>query len=131
MRFTPYLTFDGNAAEAMRAYQEILGGKLELSPFGESPMADEVPAEMKDRLMHAELTVGDQVLMASDAMGNYTTPAGTYVTIAIDDVAEADRIFAALADGGAVEMPIQETFWAKRFGMLADRYGTLWMVNCT
>ncbi|HSJ08733.1 MAG TPA: VOC family protein [Longimicrobiales bacterium] len=131
MRFMPYLNFDGNAGEAMRFYQEIFGGDLELSPFGESPMADEVPADMKDRLMHAELRVGDQVLMSSDAMpGQYGTPAGTYVTIALGDVAEADRIFAALADGGVVQMPIQETFWAKRFGMLADRYGTLWMVNC-
>ena len=67
MRFMPYLNFDGNAAEAMRFYQGILGGELELSPFGESPMADEVPADMKDRLMHAELRVGDQVLMSSDA----------------------------------------------------------------
>jgi PhnB protein len=96
-----------------------------------TPMADQVPAEWKNKIIHARMTVGDQVLMASDAPPNdYSKPKGFSINIGVKDPTDAERIFHALADGGTVQMPIAETFWAIRFGMLTDRFGTPWMVNC-
>jgi PhnB protein len=132
MQLNPYLQFDGNCAEAFRFYEQCLGGKIVMMmKTGESPMAAQIPADQQDSIMHARMMVGDKVLMGSDAMGGcYTAPAGFHVTLGVDDPADADRIFAALAQGGSVRMPIEETFWAHRFGMLVDRFGIPWMVNC-
>ena len=133
MQIVPYLNFDGNCAEAFRFYERVLGGRIEeLMTHADSPIANEVPAEWGPRIMHARLAVGDQVLLASDAMpGHYATPRGVYVTLRVDTVEEADRIFAALSDAGRVTMPIGQTFWSARFGMCADRFGIGWMVNCS
>ncbi|MBV8455689.1 MAG: VOC family protein, partial [Acetobacteraceae bacterium] len=85
----------------------------------------------RNQIMHARLIIGDQVLMGSDGGGQCQQPmAGFSVTISVDDPAEADRIYNALSEGGETRMPIQETFWARRFGMLTDRFGTPWMINC-
>jgi PhnB protein len=131
MKITPYLQFNGTCAEAFRFYEQCLGGRLVMMmKAGESPMAAQMPPERHDAIMHARIAVGDQLLMGSDAMQSPVAPAGFHVTLGFDDPAEADRVFAALSDGGAVQMPIQETFWALRFGMLVDRFGTPWMVNC-
>jgi PhnB protein len=132
MQLNPYLQFDGNCADAFRFYEQSLGGKIVMMmKAGESPMAAQVPPDRQDSIMHARMVVGDTVLMGSDAMGGaYAAPAGFHVTLGVDDPAEADRIFAALADGGTVGMPIAETFWAERFGLLVDRFGIPWMVNC-
>ena len=81
--------------------------------------------------MHATLNIGDQTLGGSDAPPDrFQTPQGFYVAIALTDPTEAERIFAALAEGGRVDMDLQQTFWAKRFGMLSDRFGIPWMINC-
>ncbi len=89
-----------------------------------------MPAEWGDKIMHARMTVGNQILMASDAPpGRYNKPAGFSVNIGLTDAAEADRVFNALAEKGQVHMPIGETFWAVRFGMLVDQFGIPWMVN--
>jgi PhnB protein len=131
LMFHPYLNFNGDCRDAMEYYHRVLGGKLDVQTFGESPMADQSGPEMKDRVLHARLAVGDAVLMASDApVEKYERPHGFAVSINVDGAADADRIFNALADGGSVSMPIQETFWAERFGMCVDRFGTPWMVNC-
>lgn len=141
MQLIAYLSFDGNCEDAFRYYEKHLGGKIEaLSRFSEAPPAEgggeegcapEIPAEWKDKVMHARMSVGDSLLMGGDPPPpHYQKPQGISVNITVDDPAEADRIFAALADGGEVTMPIAETFWAKRFGMCADRFGTPWMVNC-
>ncbi|HZR57361.1 MAG TPA: VOC family protein [Terriglobales bacterium] len=132
MQLNPYLLFDGNCEEAFKFYEKCLGGKiLAMMPHDGTPMADQVPAEWKKKIIHARMTVGDQVLMASDAPPDgYTKPKGFSVNISIQDPAEAERIFHALAEGGTTHMPIAETFWAIRFGMLVDRFGTPWMVNC-
>jgi PhnB protein len=132
MQLNPYLQFDGNCAEAFHFYEQCLGGTIVMMmKAGESPMATQVPPERQNDIIHARLTVGEKVLMGSDAMaGSYTAPTGFHVTIGLDDPAAADRLFAALAEGGSVRMPIQETFWAHRFGMLVDRFGTPWMINC-
>lgn len=132
MKTTPYLTFNGECREAFEFYADVLDGKIEaMITHGDSPIADEVPEAMHSAIMHAYLVAGNVELMASDAMGGrYEKPSGLYVSLHVDTPEEADRIFSALADGGSVVMPIDETFWAQRFGMLVDRFGTPWMVNC-
>jgi len=132
MQLNPYLVFDGRCEEAFKFYEKALGGKIvAMMPHEGSPMADHVPAQWRAKIMHARLMVGDKVLMGSDAPPDrYEQMKGFYVTLGIDDPADAERIFHALADGGTVQMPIQETFWATRFGMLTDQFGTPWMVNC-
>jgi PhnB protein len=99
--------------------------------YGESPMAAQTPPESRDKIMHARLAVGDKLLMGSDAPAQMYEPMkGIQVTLSVEQPAEADRIFSALAENGSVRMPIQETFWARRFGMLVDQFGTPWMINC-
>jgi PhnB protein len=131
MQFTPYLNFDGDCEAAFRFYQRVLGGKLELKTHGESPIAAQVPPNWHSRILHARLVMGDAVLMASDAPPEvYQPPQGLTVSIGLQDIAQAERIFHELAQGGKVTMPIGKTFWAERFGMLVDRFGIPWMINC-
>jgi PhnB protein len=132
MKTNPYLSFNGNCADAFRFYEKVLGGKISaLMTWADTPMAKEVPAETRSQIVHARMQVDDTVLMGGDAPpGRYEAPKGITVTITVEQPAEADRIFAALSEGGTVTMPIQETFWAQRFGMFTDRYGTPWMINC-
>ena len=132
MRVSPYLTFNGDCKRAFQFYERALGAKLEFSmTMGESPMADKTPAEQRDRIMHISLRVGDFVIAGADAPPEYfSKPQGFSVSLDIDDPAEADRVFKALSEGADIKMPIQETFWAKRFGMLVDQFGQPWMVNC-
>jgi len=133
MRINPYLGFDGDCEAAFRFYEKVLGGTIQaLIPYSEHPSPSEpFPPELESKLMHARLVVGDEVLMGGDAPpGMYKKPQGTMVTINVDDPAEAERIFRDLSEGGTVTMHIQETFWAHRFAMFTDRFGTPWMVNC-
>jgi PhnB protein len=132
MRLNPYLTFDGGCEAAFRFYEQALGGRIvAMMTYGDSPTAAQTPPELRGKVMHARLVVGDAVLMGSDApSGRHEKPQGFSVTLGIDEPEEAERVFAALAADGTVTMPIQETFWARRFGMLVDRFGTPWMVNC-
>jgi PhnB protein len=133
MQMNPYLNFDGQCAEAFRFYEQVLGGKIEsMMTHGESPIAGEVPSEWHDRILHARLVVDGQVLMASDSPPEYyAKPQGLYVSLQIDDSAQAARVFEALAKDGTVTMPFEKTFWAAGgFGMLVDRFGTPWMINC-
>jgi PhnB protein len=132
MQLNPYLGFDGRCEEAFRFYERVLGGKIAfMMRWSEGPMAEQSDPAMRNQIMHARLVIGDQMLMGSDGGGQCHQPmAGFSVTISVDDPAEADRIYNALSEGGEVRMPIQETFWARRFGMLTDRFGTPWMINC-
>jgi PhnB protein len=132
MQLITYLTFNGDCKAAFELYEKTLKGKIEaMIPHAGSPAEAQVPAEWGDKIMHARLSAGDAVLMGSDAPPNhFRQPQGFSVSIGINDVAEAERIFSALAENGKVMMPIQQTFWAKRFGMLIDRFGIPWMVNC-
>jgi PhnB protein len=132
MRMTPYLNFNGTCREALAFYAEVFGGKIESAmTYGESPMREHMEADWHDNVMHAHMTIGDVDLMAADVPPSmYQKPQGFGVSIHVTDPADAERIFAALAEGGTVTMPIQETFWAARFGMLSDRFGTPWLVNC-
>ena len=128
-----YLGFDGTCAEAMRFYEQTLGGKLEvLLRSADTPMAAQMPPEWGDRIMHARLALpGGGVLYAGDAPTNvpFEGIKGISITLNYDTTAEAETAFAALAEGGQVTMPMQEAFWAKRWGMLVDRFGTPWIVN--
>lgn len=132
MRLNPYLSFNGTCREAMAFYAKVLDAPSEgLMTYGETPMAGDMPAEMLGRVAHARIRIGDALLMASDSPASlYQTPQGVTVTLNIDEPAEADRVFAALSEGGTITMPIAETFWAHRFGTCIDRFGTPWMVNC-
>jgi PhnB protein len=117
----------------MRFYERALGAKLEvLMSNGESPMAEHFPPATHGRILHARLSLpGGGVLMAGDACGEtpYEGIKGVTLALNYDTIPEAERAFAALADGGTVTMPMQPAFWAKSFGMLTDRFGTPWIVN--
>jgi PhnB protein len=132
MQLQPYLHFNGDCETAFKYYERCLGGKIEtMMTHAGTPAEQSVPAEWRSKILHARLVVGDAVLMASDAPpGHYHKPQGFSVSIQINEPARAEDIFRALADGGTVIMPFQQTFWAARFGMLVDRFGTPWMVNC-
>lgn len=131
MSFNTYIHFNGNCEEAFRFYEKTFGGKIEMiMTYGQSPAAGQTEPEMKDKIIHARLRVGDSVLMASDAPhGRYQHPAGFSINIALNDAKEGERIFNELAPGGNVIMKYEKTFWAERFGMLVDRFGTPWMIN--
>ncbi|MBV9200508.1 MAG: VOC family protein [Alphaproteobacteria bacterium] len=132
MKLNPYLSFNGQCEAAFNFYEQCLGGKIvAMMTFAGSPMEEQTPPQWRNKIMHARLTVGDEVLMGSDAPPErYQGAKGFSVTINIENAADAERVFHALAQNGTVQMPIQETFWATRFGMLVDQFGTSWMINC-
>jgi PhnB protein len=128
----PYLTFNGQCEEAFKFYEKCLGGKITMMVTHEStPAAAKVPPAWAKKIIHARLVVGGEVLMGCDAPPErYEKAKGFSVALNPTDPAEADRIFHALAEKGTVQMAIQETFWAVRFGMFVDQFGIPWMVNC-
>jgi len=132
MRLNPYLLFNGQCEAAFKFYAECLGGTIDaMMTHAGTPAEQHVPPEWRDKILHARMSIGDQVLMASDAPpGRYQKPQGFSVSLQIKDPKEAERIFRALEKDGTVQMPFQQTFWAVRFGMLTDRFGTPWMINC-
>lgn len=132
MRVNAYLNFNGKCEQAFKFYEDCLKGKIEfLMRNGESPMADKIPNDQKSNVMHATLRFGDQVIMGADLPPQYyEKPQGFSISVSINDVAEAERIFNELSAGGSVRMPLQKTFWAERFGMFTDRFDIPWMINC-
>jgi PhnB protein len=132
MQLNPYLLFNGQCEAAFKFYERVLGGKIEaMLPHEGTPAAEQVPPQWRKKILHARLSVGDHVLMGSDAPPDrYEAMKGFSVTIGVNDPKEAERIFHALAENGTVRMPIEKTFWAERFGMLVDQFGTPWMINC-
>lgn len=129
MQLNAYLHFNGNCEEAFAFYAKATGGVIEMkSTFGESPMAAQMPA-MKDKIVHARLRIGDQILMGSDAPPErYKAPQGFSLSLGTKTAADAERMFQALSEGGQVQMPLAQSFFAERFGMLVDRFGVPWMV---
>jgi len=128
-----YLTFNGNAAEALAFYAKALDGKVVFSmTFGESPAGNETPAAYKDKIMHATLEARGHKLMASDAPPEWPFEGykGFSLSVQANSVDEGKKLFDALAEGGKVTMPYGPQFWAKGFGMLTDKFGVAWMVNC-
>ncbi len=125
----PYLTFNGNAAEAMKFYHSILGGELNMQTFAEAKMARS--PEEKDRIVHASLKNDALILMASDGMINQLAKFGDNVSMSIQG-SEHDKlteIFDKLANGGKVDMPLAKQFWGDTYGMLTDKFGIHWMIN--
>lgn len=132
MQLNPYLFFNGNCEEAFKFYEKCLGGKIEaMLTHAGTPAEAQTPAEWRNKILHARMVVDGQLLMGSDAPpGHQEESKGFSVSLQMKEPAVAERIFHALAEGGTVKMPIQETFWAARFGMLVDRFGIPWMINC-
>jgi PhnB protein len=133
MKLVTYLIFNGTAEAAFEFYAKCLGGKItNLSRFAEAPDCGHMSADDQKRVMHVRMEVGDQILMASDshpAMG-YDGIKGCSVAIQTTDPDQAERFFNALKEGAEIRMPLGQTFWSERFGMLTDKFGAEWMVNC-
>jgi PhnB protein len=131
MKFNALLTFNGNCEDAFNLYAKVFNANLPgFFRFAGSPMAGQVSPEWANKIMHVTMTIGDQVLMGSDAPPpHFRQPQGFSVNIGLDSEAEAERIYKALSEGGKIGMPLQETFWAKRYAQFVDRFGTPWMIN--
>jgi PhnB protein len=128
----PYISFKGNCREAIDFYKEKLGAEVLFSQtYGESPMAGKGPDDM---IMHCTMKIGDSHLMVCDNVFEEKNPTivGNNISLAVgtNDTGEAERMFESMSDGATIVMPIQETFWAERFGMLTDKFGINWMFNC-
>jgi len=130
MSFDPYIHFQGNCRAAMTAYRQIFGGTVTFSTYAEAPDAGE-EARGSDRVMHGQLVSGGRLLLGSDFPPGWEGDPQKAVSISHigATVAEAERIFAALAEGGEVIMAFRPTFWSDGFGMLKDRFGTHWMIS--
>jgi PhnB protein len=124
-----YLNYGGNCAQALRFYQEHLGGKITtMMTHGEQPNPN-LPPEMKDAILHARITIGQTEIMASDVPPERFKPMrSVYLSLKVPSTEEAERVYGLLSDGGEIFMPMQETFYAFRFAMLRDRFGTSWMI---
>lgn len=127
----PYLTFNGNCAEAMQFYQKTLGGKLDIIKMSAAPAAQQIPPGNENRTMHARLVFDGGTIMASDALTTqtYEGMSGISLSLIYSTAAEAKKVFESLAKGGKVTMPLDKTFWSEAFGMVTDRFGTPWMIN--
>ena len=130
-KLNPYLNFNGTAAKAIEHYRSVLGASVDqISRFGDVPDM-QVPADQKDRIMHAALRIGNDTLMVCDTMQNEGVTFGSNVHLVLhfDDADDMTKKFDALAAGGKVTMPLNDTFWGARFGMLEDAFGVRWMFN--
>ena len=132
MQISPYLSFKGDCEAAFTFYEQCFGGQLEaIFRYAGTSLANQVPADWQDKVMHGSVTVGELVLMGGDvAPDGYEAPKGFTLSIQIKSTADAERIFHELANGGRVVLPLEKTFWAERFGMLVDRFGIPWQINC-
>ena len=132
MQIAPYLSFKGECEAAFMFYAQCLGGQLgAIFRYGGSPLEHTVTADWSDKVMHGSLTLGDLVLMGGDvAPERYEEPKGFSLSIQIASTADAERIFHELSRDGRMVMPLEQTFWAARFGMVVDRFGIPWLINC-
>ena len=130
MKINVHLTYSGQCEVAFRFYQRCLGGVIDtMLKYRDSPMADQVPAAWQEKIMHANLSFDGCSLVGADLVG-HEFPRGFFVLLDVDEPSNAERIFRLLSEDGRIQMPIQETFWAARFGVLVDRFGVPWEVNC-
>ena len=133
MQINPYLSFDGQCEEAFTFYARCFGGQLgQIFRYAGSPMAGQAPPDWQNKVMHGNLTIGGLELMGADvvAPGSHEGSKGFSLSIQIQDATEAERIFRELSAGGRVMMSLEKTFWAERFGMVVDRFGIPWLINC-
>ncbi|HEX4684510.1 MAG TPA: VOC family protein [Gemmatimonadaceae bacterium] len=131
MQLVPYLNFDGTCKAAFEFYAKVLRGRIAfMQTFGESPMASQMPPDAANRVMHVRVEAESALLMGSDAPpGQGKKTQGFAVALVLKEPAEAERIFEALSERGKVDMPMQQTYFADRFGMCVDKFGTPWIVN--
>ncbi len=132
MQLHPYLSFKGQCEDAFRFYEQHLGAEIgPLFRYEGTPLTGQVPSDWQHKIMHGSITVGGQTLMGVDtAPDRYEEPKGFSLTLQLSDVAEAERIFNALAKEGKIVLPLEKTFWAERFGILTDQFGIPWLINC-
>ncbi len=132
MKLVPHLGFDGRCEEAFKYYEKHLGGKItRLATYEGTPAEQMMPAEMRRKVIHAQIAIGDSTLMGADSPpGRYEVTHGIAVTLEADTPEEAQRMFDALANGGSIQMSMEKTFFAVKFGTLRDRFGIPWMVIC-
>lgn len=130
-KIAPYLTFNGNCAEAFDFYADALGGKITMRmTYGEAPGDMQIPPEHAKLVMHNALSVGDAELMGADMAGRpYHAPQGISVMVELADAQAVHTAASRLAEGGQVTMPVTETFWTPAFGMVSDRFGVHWMLS--
>jgi PhnB protein len=132
MRLNPYLSFDGQCEAAFKFYEQCLHGKIiMLVRYGDSPLVRQTPPQWHHRVLHATFSCGEHILQGADALPEtYRKPQGFSVMLNVGSAVEAERIFNALVADGTVQIPFQESFWAARFGVLVDQFGTPWTINC-
>ena len=132
MKINPHIAFNGQCRAAFEFYQRCLNARIvTMISYGDSPMADQTPPELRGQILHATLALGDQVIFGADvAAEHYRAPQGFHLALGTSDPDEAERLFRDLSEGGKVDLPLQQTFWAVRFGVLTDRFGISWEVNC-
>jgi PhnB protein len=130
MKLYTYLNYGGNCEQAFRFYEKHLGGKISMMmTHGQMPDATNVPADWKNAILHARMTLGETELMGADVPPERFQPMrSAYLSLIVNSIDEAERIYGVLSDGGEIFMPIQETFFAFRFAMLRDQFGTSWMI---
>jgi len=132
MAASAHLSFSGECREAFTLYAQLFSGERRMIAYGDTPMANAVPAEWSEKIVHATLSFDGGELAGSDVeSAHYRRPQGFSVLVDVDGVEKAHRIFAALAEGGSVAMPLHETFWSPAFGVLTDRFGIPWEINGT
>lgn len=132
MEVSAYLSFKGDCEAAFKCYEEVLGAERGfLFSYASSPMTDVLPEGWENKIMHGSITIGGTLLEGADAPPErYQKPQGFSLSLNVADADEAERLFEKLGDGGRVLYPITKTFWSERFGMVVDRFGIPWMINC-
>ncbi len=128
MKLDIYVNYKGNCKQAFSFYEEHLGGKIiMMSTFAEMPDAANIPAERKNDILHGRIAIGETVLMGAD-IPNAEPMRSAYLTLSLDSAEEAERLYASLSEGGEIFMKMEQTFFASRFAMLRDKFGTSWML---
>jgi PhnB protein len=132
LEVSAYLSFKGDCEAAFKYYEEVLGAKLGLLfSYVNSPMADVVPEGWENKIMHGSVRIGEKLIEGADAPPErYEKPQGFSLSLNVATAEEAERLFEKLGNGGRVLYPIAKTFWSERFGMVVDRFGIPWMINC-
>lgn len=132
MDISPYLDFGGDCEAAFAFYAQCFGGTLgPIFRYAATPLADQVPADWQQKVMHASVKLGNQIVMGADAGPNrYEPPKGFSLSVQLTDTADAERVFHQLARKGKIHTPLERTFWAARFGVVVDQFGITWLINC-
>lgn len=132
MQVNPYLSFQGDCEAAFDLYARCLGGRLgPIFLYGGTPLASNVSSDWANKVMHASVTLGEQILQGADVLPEqYEAPKGFSLSVQTESTDDAERVFRELGEGGKIVLPLEKTFWSPLFGMVVDRYGIPWMINC-